>query len=175
MLLSVVVPFEHLLSASCTPGQQINPLAPLRFERCLCITMSALAATEISVKLLQIKPGLVCTAVLSPSLSWPLMNFGQFRSMNAFTVSFTRCEALEMCSYCKKVARLWLCTAVSSSSISTASETYLLFTLAASHVFISWCSECLRPACLSSLLLPPSFLPPQHKSAVCLLCHVTVI
>lgn len=109
ILLSVPVPFACLLCTSCILDQQINPLASLRVEWCLCIMMSAGSATETAVKFLQIKSGLVCTAALSPCVLWHLMNFGQFQKMNGFTVLFTQCEALlgcleppsEICRYWK--------------------------------------------------------------------------
>lgn len=105
-----------LLCAPCILDQQINALAAPRVEWCLCVMMSAASATEIAVKFLQIKSGLVCTAAFSPCVLWHLMNFGQFQKMNGFTVLFTQCEALlgcpepssEMCRYWKEVARPWL-------------------------------------------------------------------
>lgn len=57
-----------------------------------------------------------------------------------------------------------LSATVSSSSTAAALEICLLFTLAASRVFSSWCSEPLG----TSLVLPQPFLPPPAQVCGCL-------
>lgn len=81
--------------------------------------------------------------------------------------------ALQGCLHCTPLPAAllemaFLSTTVSSSSTAAASEICLLFTLAASHVFSSWCSEPLGTSLLFLTGASPSFPSPPAQVCGCI-------